>query len=638
LPEEASLNPQIEFRHVLGELSVNRSDPCEVLRELISNSYDAQARNILYAPLKDRTGLVFLDDGSGLDTVNKVNGVTPWEAFFSIGKSTKKKGDGIGYKCQGTKLCFASSRILVASPTHAQPGTWSYKIIDNPRHKLDTTFDITPDTTTNIGSVIDHLFAGETADTADAIAHLKERLKALKTATGTLVVIDNLDTENFGKYFAVGSEVDESYVANYIRFYTRHGDVRNLSSEQGFSANHVKQVAAGVQAANFSIYANKKSHSLPFGYPYLAAPSGKPDPSIKPPAQVSRLRDGRFFSRGAKVFSVGPEKYSIVIAIDGNRRAHDEYKYLARKGKAMSGIRLSEQRGVFISVKGIKICRYQELMSTLGEYEVLSEGESASHYLLIVDGDFDLVTNRNALSKKAYDTLLNPGFVAEVKKFLDSQRANDSVFRELLSRLRRESSETLLNEQIEDLNAARKDLKTRERFRVKDSVGKQHLFLSPGPGDEYLVGVLYSQLSNFPLKTPGLEKYWRRVITFSTQGIDSLGLREEAATNPLAEGNICAIEYKYEFNNTGPFNHALAVVDYIIAWIVEVDPHKQVVDSFTCFGKIEKVQGNDFEWRISGIENNEGGTYQQTITVICLRTLIEQSFETEFKTPGVSVA
>ncbi len=109
------MTPQIEFKHVLGELSVNRNDPCEVLRELISNSYDANASHIVYMPLKDRHGLVFLDDGTGLNHQTSINGITPWEAFFSIGKSTKKQGDSIGYKCQGSKLCFACARILVAS-------------------------------------------------------------------------------------------------------------------------------------------------------------------------------------------------------------------------------------------------------------------------------------------------------------------------------------------------------------------------------------------------------------------------------------------------------------------------------------------------------------------------------------------
>lgn len=626
------MRPQIEFKHVLGELSVNRNDPCEVLRELISNSYDAHASHIAYMPLIDRQGLIFLDDGSGLNAQTLINGITPWEAFFSIGKSTKKQGDSIGYKCQGSKLCFASARIMVASTVDRSGGNWIHKTIDNPRINLDTSYDISPEHSTNIGDVLDAFFVGSTADTAAAVTQLKLLLSGDKLGrTLTLILIDGLETEGYSKYFSVGPIAEESYVYNYIRFYTRHGDVRHIAQSQGFTANQRAQVTAGVKGALFSIYSGGKTSAIPFGYPYLD--QGAPDLNLKSPAQVARLRDGRFFSRAAKKFLIGPNKFSLIVAIDGNRRAHDEYKNLARKGQAKSGIRLSDQRGLFIAVKGIKICKYPELMSSIAGYEVLSEGDAASHYSIIVDGDFDLVTNRSALSKRAYDTLTDSAFLAEVKKFLDSLKASDVTFSELLSRLRKESSEILLNEQIELLESARSEVKKRERIRIVDPTGQSHLFLSPRPGEEYLVGVLYSQLGTMTGKMAGYEKYWRRVITFSTQGIDSLGLRDESAPQPLAEKNICSIEYKYEFNNLGPFNHALAVVDFIVAWSVNVDLTKQVKDAFTCFGKIAKVAGNDFEWEISDIENVEGGTYAQVITVIDLKALLTHTFNPKFTVP-----
>jgi hypothetical protein len=447
----------------------------------------------------------------------------------------------------------------------------------------------------------------------------------------TLIVIDHLETEGYLKHFTVGPLSNESYVYNYIRFYTRHGDVRHLNQAQGFTANHRTQVSAGVKGAEFTIFAEGHISTIPFGYPYLDL--GKVDPNVKGPLQVSRLRDGRFFSRSAKKFLVGPNKFSIIMAIDGNRRAHDEYANLGRKGQGKSGIRLSDQRGLFIAVKGIKVCKYPELLAGIDGYEVLSESDAPSHYSIIIDGDFDLVTNRSALSKRAYDTLSDPNFIGEVKKFLDAQKTADSVFSELLSRLRRESSEILLNEQIEMLESAKVEIKSRERIRVNDASGQTHLFLSPKPGEEYLVGVLYSQLAALKHKNPAFEKYWRRVITFSTQGIDSLGLRDEKATQPLAEKNICSIEYKFEFNNSGPFNHALAVVDFIVAWSVNVDVLKQIRDTFTCFGNIKKVAGNSFEWEICDIENTDGGTYDHVITVIDLRELIVNTFTAKFSTP-----
>lgn len=206
------MHPQIEFKHVLGELSVNRNDPCEVLRELISNSYDAQASHIVYMPLKDRQGLVFLDDGTGLDHQTAVNGITPWEAFFSIGKSTKKQGDSIGYKCQGSKLCFACARILVASTSDRKVGHWRHKTIDNPRTNLDTNFDISPEHTTDINSVLDKFVSGSTADTAAAISQLKARLAGGSlNASITLILIDGLETEGYSKHFSVGPAIEESY-------------------------------------------------------------------------------------------------------------------------------------------------------------------------------------------------------------------------------------------------------------------------------------------------------------------------------------------------------------------------------------------------------------------------------------------
>jgi hypothetical protein len=48
------LFPQQSFEHTLREISVNRDDPCELVREQVSNSYDAGAKNIYVIPLYQR--------------------------------------------------------------------------------------------------------------------------------------------------------------------------------------------------------------------------------------------------------------------------------------------------------------------------------------------------------------------------------------------------------------------------------------------------------------------------------------------------------------------------------------------------------------------------------------------------------
>ncbi len=627
------MKPRIEFKHVLGELSVNRHDPCEILRELLSNSYDARATNILYSPLIEERGLIFYDNGTGLHTAKQTNGITPWEAFFSIGKSTKMKGAEIGYKCQGSKLCFASSRILIATKESSKNKVWHFKIINNPRQNLDVTFDITPTVESDISSIISTFLPSPSSQSSDAIGNLVGTIEKGKPKTATLVIIDGLDTENFGRYFSFGKKPEESYVYNYIRFFTKHGDTRYLNKGQGFALNVTLQISSAIKPAALKLYSSKKLEvDVPFGYPYLEI--GKGDIEIKSPSQVSRLRDGRFYSRAAKAFSVGGENYSVVMAIDGNRRSHEEYKALDRKGKTKSGLRLSDQRGFFISVSGIKICKYLDILNELDDYKVLAEGESPSNFSIIIDGGFDLVTNRNSLSKKAFDTLSNPDFIKEIKSFLDHIKNVDKVFLELLSRLRRESTENRLNDQMEILADSSEQLKIRERFRIEDASQKKHLFLSPMPGEEYLVGVLYAVLCNMVPPSSPLASYWKKVLTFSTQGIDSLGMKDENATSPLDKDNIRSIEYKFEFNNFGPFNHALAIVDFIIAWTVVVNEAEPVSDTYTCFGSITKSKEHDFVWEISEIESSDGSQYPtRFVTVICLKDLITKTFGTTFKTP-----
>ncbi len=137
--------PQQSFEHTLREISVNREDPCEVVRELISNSYDAGAKNIYVVPLYQKKGILYFDDGCGLslDESNAVKGVLPYVAFFSIGKGTKTQGEQIGYKCQGTKLCFASRRFSLITRCRGERD-WRWLSIRDPKKVLNEQFPIDP--------------------------------------------------------------------------------------------------------------------------------------------------------------------------------------------------------------------------------------------------------------------------------------------------------------------------------------------------------------------------------------------------------------------------------------------------------------------------------------------------------------
>jgi hypothetical protein len=120
--------------------------------------------------------------------------------------------------------------------------------------------------------------------------------------------------------------------------------------------------------------ANKKKEwlqKIEAGYPYLHKPNDL-DKSLSP-AEISHLNNGRFSARGAATFVFEGITYCLALAIDGNRRCHDKYEELDRKGKKKSGIRLTDQRGLFICSEGVKICRYNEIFEhpQLTDYAVL---------------------------------------------------------------------------------------------------------------------------------------------------------------------------------------------------------------------------------------------------------------------------
>ena len=112
------VNPAAEFL----EISNDFSNPKEIIREALSNSFDAAAKNIKVEIYIDKSAgedelvISLEDDGHGMDE-------TEIKAFFGLGFSMRTKVDergfkissAIGEKGHGTKIYFNSRRIDVIS-------------------------------------------------------------------------------------------------------------------------------------------------------------------------------------------------------------------------------------------------------------------------------------------------------------------------------------------------------------------------------------------------------------------------------------------------------------------------------------------------------------------------------------------
>lgn len=100
--------PLVKDISLFQEIVKNLIDPLEVSREAISNSVDAEAKNINIEIYRDLDGvfcIAFTDDGCGMNK-NEL------ESFFNLGDSRKDKRN-IGEKGLGTKIFFKSRKITV---------------------------------------------------------------------------------------------------------------------------------------------------------------------------------------------------------------------------------------------------------------------------------------------------------------------------------------------------------------------------------------------------------------------------------------------------------------------------------------------------------------------------------------------
>lgn len=637
-----ALHPAQSFQHTLREISVNRADPCELVRELISNSYDAGAREIRVFPLAQKHGLIFFDDGSGLSISeqDRKNDVLPYVAFFSIGKGTKTMGHQIGYKCQGSKLCFASRRFALITRCPGEP-VWRWKLIDNPKQTLDTNFDITPQETPAPWQVLKSTFLPDADERTSAVlTRLDEAFFTQSFKHGTLLYIEEFETDSFERYFSV-EQPAANYLYNYIRFYTAHGDIRRISREQGFTAGDVKavrslikpDVTCTLQLWLVDAQGNGQLHPIPQGWPYLPPPHKEPSP----PAEVHQLRGAQFYARHATAFKFQDRYYAVILAIDGNRRALDQYPELGRQRNRRSGLSLAHTRGVLLSSGGIVVCQYQQLFDSalLEDWAVLNEGKS--HFVLIIDGTFELVTNRDALAPSSMAVLRDAAFAEQIRDFLREEQTSQRglVFAQLLDRLKRETTRHEENHVIDANSRLRRELAERESFIVTNVAElADRPILVPARGEEHFVGALYTLFSHIIPAAHPLSRYWIRPLTFAGWGIDAVACVDEQ--RPLTNGNLSTVEYKFAFTAEDQFNHPLSITDRILYWDGLPPAEGSLIeDSYGYVGTAsERIlhDGQVLGFILRDIrQKNALRALNREILVLQLRALLKASFAVTFR-------
>ena len=127
------ITPKVDETQEFIEIANDFSNPLDLVREAISNSYDAGASKIhISFEVVKQCGesilkIVLKDDGSGIKQEQLQN-------FFDLGNSTRRDDEGsIGEKGHGTKVYFNSRNIEVKT---SSGGSGLLAIMDEPFKKL----------------------------------------------------------------------------------------------------------------------------------------------------------------------------------------------------------------------------------------------------------------------------------------------------------------------------------------------------------------------------------------------------------------------------------------------------------------------------------------------------------------------
>ncbi|OAQ53956.1 hypothetical protein HTG_00065 [Natrinema mahii] len=201
-------HPKVNEVNEFLEIASDFEDPLEVIRESLSNAYDANASDV-EIEIKSRemgSDIIIDDDGDGMDERDL-------ESFFDLGNS--RKTDSIGYKGHGTKIFYKSDRIVVSTATD---DTHLRAKMEQPWEKLNRRelpeYEVSerPDSKDHTGTRIRirNFRSGEGFDPEKLTYNKIEHYLKWKTIAGSTAYMFDEEDREMDITVRLGDEIDDS--------------------------------------------------------------------------------------------------------------------------------------------------------------------------------------------------------------------------------------------------------------------------------------------------------------------------------------------------------------------------------------------------------------------------------------------
>lgn len=575
-----AIQRKFDRRNLVRELSENRTDPLELVREALSNAKDHLAGKFWLRTSRDarnQVDIIFVDDGEGLTTERLA-------AFWGIGASSKEEGrPRIGYKGHGTKLYFDCDRLSCA--TNSDGSKWLLTTLSDPGNSEESELPV-------IELPRDH--------------RLQKEISATGIARGTAIWLQGIRFDDSARLLS------RSQIESYCDWFTFVGDVRSGLFDERRAWHHAVEqrdiiglLSEQVPLSPLTVYLciNGETGFSPVGHGRSSNPDsffGAWQDDVKTyqasPGLLAfghRFADFHLSQSGATrsrddlsaIRLTGPTNWSdpttglsIVARVEGHRRQRETYR--EAQWQNHPGVYGFESRfGLWLCRDFIPIVRRNELLQEAIEratkHRLRYELASTRNWQVFVNHQGFLPTaNRGGISNESRYT---ESITAQLTERLEHAFKNDD-FREWVDRLRsatlakrRADEIAYMEERRESTRAWYASSKRANEIELThageqlDAYEASDSLLLREPSSEQEVFYIYALLA-------GRYRLAVHILEYDTrEGVDAIALLREKSLVPSTTGGtpFIRLELKNIVAANESLQHFFEAIDCVLCWRVK---------------------------------------------------------------------
>jgi len=499
--------PEVSRLNEFIEISQDFANPLDLLREAISNSYDAAAKRIIIDCSvitehgTDVLKISLKDDGSGMNE-------PALKSFFDLGNSTRKKDDPekIGEKGHGTKVFFNSSRIQVKTTYR---GYTREAIMEEPRQSLH--------------AHPDHPFVVNVTG--------RKNKGAIPGTEITILGYNGNDTRSF----------NHDWMKDYILWFTKHGSIESI-----FGRSQYRNVKLWLRGLGFT---GNDYELIRFGHVFPKESDGDIE-QLK--TKHGWRSDQHFCSRLVKIGNLKryPQlEYQMVFSLEGTLVKTDSNPMIRYKGRRSKpgDYRVQDRYGLWLCKDFIPIERQNNW--------IVGDGRGSEYtrlHAFINCQGINLTANRASAQNTHADILEDLQQIIE-EEYQSLTMSDDWEEWENLSRFG-DSERSKEREQ--------RDLSRRTKHARRAKIANFNGLILVEPRQEHGVYALVLRLG---VAYPDVLPF--RIVDYDTwAGIDAI-VKSDSDT-PVQDANLFYVEFKHTLINE--FNHSFENTRNIVCWDTDV--------------------------------------------------------------------